>query len=280
FSKKEYLKILKKTMKENTYYVSDEVTGEDVGDVRLSFVLLYRALIARIPADEIYVPSLSLHEGMVCEYAYEKRLMAVPRDFDEDIFSSSWAIAAHYNRYPQNLETLKRLSEQLFDAIRKRHGLSERSRLLLSVAAILHDCGKYISLANEAKCTYTIITSSEILGLSEKEREMIALICYFFKEGTGSYEECSGSLTREEYFSVVKLAAIMSLAASLDLNHMSSFDALRFRYNDRDELSVTIDTQDSLAMEQGIFSERAAAFEDVFAIRPVLRTQRIRGNNG
>ena len=44
----------------------------------------------------------------------------------------------------------------------------------MRVVAILHDCGKYISISEAANCSYTIIMSSEILGLSHREQEMVA----------------------------------------------------------------------------------------------------------
>ena len=197
------------------------------------------------------------------------------RDFDEDVYSSSWEIARRYSGYTKHIETLLELSGNLFDAIKRRHGLEDRCRLLLSVAAILHDTGKYISLSDEARCTYTIITASEILGLSKKEQEMIAWICYFYRRGICAYEELSAHFSRDEYFVIQKLYAIMSLSGVLGRSYKQKFNSIRFRFNGSDELSITIDTQNSMALEKGIFEERATLFEDIFAIRPILRTIRV-----
>ena len=271
----EYLKALKKSRMDNSYNVREE-DGEDVSDIRLSFLLLYQSVIERIPVKEVYVPPISLHEGMVYAYCYENKLLPLPRDFEGDVLAASRAIARRYNSDPKHVGTMRQMAEALYDAVKKRHGLSERSRLILSAAAILHDCGKFISLAEEARCTFTIITSTEILGLSDKERLMIAWICYFYKDGTHPYSELSDVFTRDEYFSLLKLTAILSLAGALDRSHGHRAKDVRFKFNGRDELAVSIDTQDSLALEKGLFTERASVFEDLFAIRPVLRTVRIR----
>ena len=37
---------------------------------------------------------------------------------------------------------------KLFDQTRRVHGLGKRERLLLQISAILHNCGKYISLTD------------------------------------------------------------------------------------------------------------------------------------
>lgn len=276
FTAKEYMKIIQKTLKLNAVAVSEEEVTEDTGDIRLSFLLMYRSVIEQIPVEEVFVPPVSLHEGMVYEYAHNHKLLPLPRDFDEDVIEASWAIARRYHSHVRHLQTLLSLSRKLFDALGRWHGMSGRERLLLSVAVILHDCGKYISLSNEAECTYTIITSTEILGLSDLERMMIACICYYYKEEGRACEKISGHFSKEDSFTLQKLYAIMNLAGSLDQRYTYSFKDVRFRLQGREELSVVIDTQDSLALEKGIFKEKAAVFEDVFAIRPVLKTVRIR----
>ena len=58
--------------------------------------------------------------------------------------------------------------------MKKVHGMGARERLLLQIAVQLHDCGKYISMADVAECSYRIIMATEIIGLSTEERQVIA----------------------------------------------------------------------------------------------------------
>ena len=62
----------------------------------------------------------------------------------------------------------------IFDSMKKVHGMGARERLLLQIAVQLHDCGKYISMADVAECSYRIIMATEIIGLSTEERRVIA----------------------------------------------------------------------------------------------------------
>ena len=62
----------------------------------------------------------------------------------------------------------------IFDSTRRFHGLGDRERLLLQIAVTLHACGKFISMKNSNECGYTLIMSTEIIGLSHLEREIIA----------------------------------------------------------------------------------------------------------
>ena len=58
--------------------------------------------------------------------------------------------------------------------MRKYHGMGQRERLLLQIAVLIHACGKFISVRNSNECAYNIIMSTEIIGISHLEREIIA----------------------------------------------------------------------------------------------------------
>ena len=62
----------------------------------------------------------------------------------------------------------------IFDTMKRYHGMGKRERLLLQIAAILHACGKFIGMKNSGESSYNIIMSTEIIGLSHMEREIIA----------------------------------------------------------------------------------------------------------
>lgn len=57
--------------------------------------------------------------------------------------------------------------------------VSEAGSVFASDCRDSHGCGKYISLSDPADCSYQIIMATEIIGLSRKEREIIAYIVKF-----------------------------------------------------------------------------------------------------
>ena len=69
-------------------------------------------------------------------------------------------------------ETLENIALTIFDSMKKIHGLGHRERLLLSLATILHDCGKYISMASMLGYDYNDLYQDALVGFSE------ALNCY------------------------------------------------------------------------------------------------------
>ena len=117
----------------------------------------------------------------------------------------------------------------MFDATKKMHGMKERERLLLRMAVMLHDVGKYISLNNVADSSYNIIMSNEIIGLSHIEREMVALIAKYNTAVLPSYDELvmESSLSAEQYLTVSELTAIVRLANARDRSHLQKIQSIR-----------------------------------------------------
>jgi exopolyphosphatase/guanosine-5'-triphosphate,3'-diphosphate pyrophosphatase len=183
---------------ENDVYLDNENLIEPV-------VMLYKALGTTLKPEFVYAPGVSICEGIACNHAYSKKWLTASHDFDNDIVSAAWSIAKRYGSYQPHLKALFRLSSEIFDAMKKYHGMGKRERILIQCIAILHDCGKYISLSEASDCSYTIIMSSEILGLSHKERELIATTVQFNRKPVEPYENLSDRFTQEEYLIILKL---------------------------------------------------------------------------
>ena len=159
--------------------------------------------------------------------------------------------------------------------MKKFHGLGTRERLLLQIASILHDCGKFISLRDSSDCAYNIIMATEIIGLSHREREIIANAIRFDTEEFVSFEEFSmgSSLDKNDYLLIAKISAILRVANSMDRSHKQKFKNVRVTLKER-ELLVVVDTVEDITLEQGLFSHKADFFETIFSIRPVIRQKR------
>lgn len=145
----------------------------------------------------------------------------------------------------------------MFDATKKMHGMKERERLLLRMAVMLHDVGKYISLNNVADSSYNIIMSNEIIGLSHIEREMVALIAKYNTAVLPSYDELvmESSLSAEQYLTVSELTAIVRLANALDRSHLQKIQSIRAVLKERElHLSLTVDRD--FTLEQGLCQDK------------------------
>ena len=158
--------------------------------------------------------------------------------------------------------------------MKKVHGLGNRERLLLEVATILHDCGKYVSFANSPECAYQIIMSSEIIGLTHLEREIAAFTVLYNTLPLPEYDELSDRLDQYSYMVVAKLSAILRLSNALDQSHKQKFKNIRITIRGK-ELLIAVEALEDISLEQTLFAEKTAYFENVFSIKPILKEKRV-----
>lgn len=250
------------------------VTEENVELMSISAVLVNR-LIAMTDADRLWAPGATLCDGIAYEYAEQQKMVISGHDFEKDIVDCALNISRRYLGSRRRAETLESLTMTIFDSLKRLHGLGKRERLYLQIAAILHDCGKYISLVNLGECSYHIIMSTEIIGLSHMEREIVADIVRFNHDEFHYYEELSrnSSLDKRAYLTMAKLTAILRIANGLDRSHKQKFKNVKAVLKDK-ELILTVDTGEDITLEKGLFGERAQFFVEVFNVQPVIRQKR------
>ena len=154
-------------------------------------------------------------------------------------------------------------------------GLERRQRLLLQIASLLHDCGKYISLVNVGECSYGIVMATEIIGLSHAEREIVANVVRYIHTDFDYYEVMSKTNTIEKkaYLTIAKLTALLRVANGLDRSHKQKFRDIKAVVKE-DGLIITVDTDENIMLEKGLIDSKSDFFEEVYSIRPIIRLKR------
>ena len=250
-----------------------DMPQESIELLYISYVLLKR-VIGVMDVEMLWAPGVTLCDGIAYEYAQDHKVILPEHDFEQDILACTQNIGKRYMGSRKRGETLEKIALTIFDSMKKVHGLGQRERLLLRLAALLHDCGKYISMANLGECSYSIIMATEIIGLSHMEREIVANVVKFNHEEFEYYEVLRTSiLDREAYLKIAKLTAILRVANGLDRSHKQKFKDVKTVLKD-DVLTITVDTNEDITLEKGMFSHRADFFEEVYSVKPVIKQRR------
>ena len=238
--------------------------------------MLLKQIVHSMDAKYIWAPGVTLCDGMAYEYAENRKIFALPHDFEQDIIACARNISKRYMGSKKRSETLEMLVLTIFDSMKRIHGLGKRERLMLRLAALLHDCGRYISLTNLGECGYDIIMSTEIIGLSHLEREIVANVVRYNHIELDSYEELGKTTTldRKSYLVIAKLTAILRVANGLDRSHKEKFRNVSVGLQ-KDELIITVKTNTDITLEQGLLEHKAQFFEEVYSIKPVIRQKRV-----
>lgn len=268
---------------ERIVHKSPEQAAVDLG-ISLEFaailvptLIICRVFIDEMGAENLWLPGTQLNDGISYDYAQRNKLIKSTHNFENDILVSARNIAKRYMSNKNHTQAVGEIALAIFDSMKKVHGMGAREKLLLQIAIILHDCGKYISMSNAAKSSYGIIMSTEIIGLSHTEREVIANVVKFNTEPFTYYGEADSKSTidRDTYMLMGKLTAIMRVANALDRSHKQKVEEMKASLRDK-ELILTIDTDEDLTLEEGLLTEKADFFEEVFSIRPRLRRKKRR----
>ena len=109
--------------------------------------------------------------------------------------------------------------------------------------------------------------ASEIIGLTHKEREIIADTVLYNTWPLPDYEDLADKLDHDSYLSVAKLSAILRVSNAMDRSHKQKFKNVKAAVKGR-ELVITIET---------MFDAKTSYFENIFSIKPVIKEKRVYG---
>jgi exopolyphosphatase/guanosine-5'-triphosphate,3'-diphosphate pyrophosphatase len=242
--------------------------------------LIIKHMLNIFGGDTIWAPGVCLCDGIAYEYAEKNKLLvssenAVTHDFEKDILACARDVSKRYHSIEHKTREREEISLTIFDSMKKKHGLSKRDRLLLQLAAILSECGRYISLANVGESSYNIIMATEIIGLSHMEREIVANVAKYSTESFEYYGTLgrATNFDRDSYLRIAKLTAIIRLSEVLDFAHSGKIKKLKV-VNENDEMFLIMETNANMSLEFGLFERNSSFFEEVFNIKPVLKQKK------
>lgn len=250
-----------------------QVPEESMFLLYISSVMVLKFL-RTMGAARLWIPGVTLCDGIGYEYAEKNKILFTNHDFEKDIIDCTQNISKRYMGSKKRGETLEKIALTIFDSMKKVHGLGRRERLLLRLAALLHDCGKYITMTNVGEASYEIVMSTEIIGLSHMEREIVAnVVRYNYREFVYFDEREDGGLDKKSYLVMAKLTAILRAATGLDRSHKEKFRDIVAVLREG-QLVLTVDTTNDITLEKGLFSPSADFFEEIFEVRPVIKRKR------
>lgn len=229
-------------------------------------LLVYQRLLELTGAEEMLVSQVSMRDGLVLELA---RLVTGEEDTAslEGVIHSALALAEKYRVNLAHAQLVADLSMRLFDELQADHRLTRRHRLLLQVAALLHEVGGFVSSRSHHKHSYYLIANSEIFGLNRMEIEVVAHVARYHRRSgpkASHYEYLA--LPREWRVVISKLSAILRVADAICRGHLRSVQEIRFEHH-ADELIVSLPNVGGLGLEERAIAVKGDLFEDIYGMR-------------
>jgi len=166
---------------------------------------------------------------------------------------------------------VKKLALSIFDQTKELHKLGDREKNILEAAAILHDCGNYISYSKHHKHSYYLIKNSDFIGYSSKDVELMANVArYHRKSPPKSTHQNFNTLSEEEKYIVKALSAILRIADAVDRTHDARVSCVDVKIENR-VVSFKFTSNKELLLEINAFESKKNLFEEVFDVKAVAR---------
>ncbi len=229
-------------------------------------LLVYQNLLHRTKAPQMIVSHVSMRDGLLLELARE---VTGQEDVSlaAGVIHSATAIAEKYHVDLDHAGNVAEVAVRLFDLYQPDHGLNSRYRLLLRVAAILHEIGGYVSSRAHHKHSEYLIANSEIFGLNRGEIILVSQIARYHRRSVPrTSHPAYMALQRESRVMVNKLAALLRVADAMIRGHRRRPSDIQFQRHG-DELIVLLPKGRDLLLEERAMQSKGDLFEDIYGVK-------------
>jgi exopolyphosphatase / guanosine-5'-triphosphate,3'-diphosphate pyrophosphatase len=235
----------------------------DRADVIVPAAIVLQKIVQQAGVAEVVIPGIGLKDGLLLE------IIAEIRDHEKSsyrgqVIESARRLGKKYSFDEKHATVVARLALQIFDQTKTVHELDDEARLILEVAALLHDIGHYVNVANHHKHTFYLIQSSPLIGLTTLQMDMVANVARYHRKSPPKiqhkpYED----LAPKQRLIISKLAAILRLADALDHEHASTVDSVEVDYK-RPRFSFRLKGKGDMLLEKWAPAAKRDLFETAF----------------
>ncbi|MBN2118436.1 MAG: Ppx/GppA family phosphatase [Anaerolineales bacterium] len=194
----------------------------DRADVILPASIVLHLIAREAGVKHIAIPNVGLKDGILLDIAEDlsKRLHLRRR---EQVWESALHLGRKYRFDEKHARLTSKLAARLFDQSKPLHDLEDGNRLLLEIGTLLHDIGHFINSIDHDQHGYYLLKANRLIGLSQREQDIVAnLVRYHRRQSPSTEDENFKSLPQKDRLIVIKLAALLRLADSLDISHMEN----------------------------------------------------------
>jgi exopolyphosphatase/guanosine-5'-triphosphate,3'-diphosphate pyrophosphatase len=220
-------------------------------------------------APNIIIPNVNPSFFNLYKIVFTKN-KALKTEIRENIISSALSLGKKYQFDRAHADAVTRLSLAIFDELSKNYDFSERERIYLEVASLLHDIGYFVGTTSHNKHSSQLISSSEIIGLQRTEMNVIGQIARYHRKSPPkpSHTEYI-ELSMEDRMTVSRMSSILRIADALDNTHSQIVEDLKVNIiPEKCEILVRIKNNryDFLDIIRNAVKKKSDLFESFYGI--------------
>ncbi|WP_286291289.1 Ppx/GppA phosphatase family protein [Methylomarinovum tepidoasis] len=184
----------------------------DRADVIIPASHVLRQVLKLVGKPDLLIPGVGLAEGALLDLLQRRRGNA-----HQDALAWAASVARKYRVDREHADQVRHLALQLFDQLTPVHGLPARDRLLLELAALLHEIGIFVRPDGHHRHAHYLLSAMPMLGISDAEQRLLALVvrCQRKKLPDGD-DPLLAPLDKKARERWLKLVALLRLAIAFD----------------------------------------------------------------
>ncbi len=242
----------------------------DRADTLLPAAAIFRYAAEMFQASIISAPGVGLKEGILEELVARHFHTWDTLGEEAGVIAACVTLGRRYRFDEAHGRLVASFAGTLFDAIAPSRGLDARDRLLLSVAAWLHDIGDFVRYDAHHKHSYYLIQHSDIMGLAREEREIVANVARYHRKGPPDTTHPNfRDLDKAARSKVRALSSILRVADALDREHLGKVRQLTADVEKR-RLVLRPSGDEARELEEWSVGVKSPFLTDVFDLDVVL----------
>jgi exopolyphosphatase / guanosine-5'-triphosphate,3'-diphosphate pyrophosphatase len=253
-------------------------------DAKRSEIIVAGAMILweamkRLEIDSLTVCEQSLREGVIVDWMLTHGLIEDRLRYQSEIRERSvLTIARKYQIKMDYSDRVANFALSFFDQTQGHlHHWGTTERELLWAAALLHNCGMYVSHSSHHKHSYYLIRNAELLGFSELELELMASIARYHRKSRPRKKHPNFNTLPSKHYRLLvsQISAILRLAVAMDRRQIGAIQQLQCEYRPHvRELYLHLtptDASDACELELWNLDYKKGAFEDEFGVKVIAQ---------
>jgi exopolyphosphatase/guanosine-5'-triphosphate,3'-diphosphate pyrophosphatase len=237
----------------------------DRADVIVPASIVLQKIAKQAGVDEVQIPRVGLKDGLLLDMIQE--LYGEKKSSREQVMTSAMQIGRKYAFDEQHGTSVAKYAAQLFDETRQLHNLPNEYRLMLEVAALLHDIGHFVNVSDHHKHTLYLIMAMPIVGLSDEQKAIVANVARYHRKSLPKPQhEPYSALSSKERVAVSKLAALLRLADAMDNEHASKVQSFSVEYK-KPKFILKLKGDGDLLLEKWSLMRKSELLEEVFSVK-------------
>lgn len=237
-------------------------------------VILQEAM-EMLGAENITICERALREGLVVDWMLTHGLIENRMQFQQSVRQRSVFKTAQ--KYRVDLDHGQRVAQFAVDLFDQTQGIlhdwDHLERELLWAAAILHNCGYFVSHSSHHKHSYYLIRNGELLGFTEIELEMIANLARYHRKShpKKKHDNYSNLPSKSHRQAVSQISALLRVAVALDRRRIGAIQSIHCDFDDdAQELHLRVKPaflDDDCASELWNLDYKKTCFEAEFEVK-------------